>query len=88
MAALIRWKKIVALILTIGALYFGGAFAFRMYRMDPENEYYGSHLPSAMPLTSNNEEEFMKVVEGLTREPSFLERLFGPAEAIFRWSGF
>ena len=78
-----RNKKIylMALVL-ITIIYFGAALAFRAYRMDPSNQYYGFYLPSATPTHSTSVEESDKIIHALTREPTFLERMFYPAEFI------
>jgi hypothetical protein len=78
-----RNKKIylTALVL-ITIIYFGAALAFRAYRMDPNNSYYGFYLPSATPTFSTTAEESNRITHALTREPTLLELIFRPAEAV------
>jgi hypothetical protein len=78
-----RKKKIYLMaIVLITIIYFGAALAFRAYRMDPRNQYYGFYLPSATPTHSTTVEESDKIIHALTREPKFLERMFYPAEFV------
>lgn len=79
------FKKISYIVLGIATFYFGLAIVFREYRMNPNNRYYGSYLPSATPLISTSEEESKKINEALFGKPNLLERIFTPAEAVFRW---
>ena len=85
-----RRKGLVAFSLFVVA-YLGAGIAFREYRMDPENEYYSTHLPSAArPISiSSTPEEAMEELGGyLFRGPNLMERIFIPAERFFRMTGY
>ena len=78
-----RSKKIylMALVL-ITIIYFGAALAFRAYRMDPSNQYYGFYLPGATPTFSTTVEESDRITYALSRSPTLLELIFRPAEVV------
>ena len=79
-------KKIYIFVAVI-VIYFGAALALREYRMNPSSQYYGNYLPSSTPAKSTSEEETERMINALTRKPTFLEKLFEPAEFIFNLIG-
>jgi len=85
-----RRKGLVAVSLLIVA-YLGAGVAFREYRMDPKNEYHSTYLPSAGPsdtIVSSAEEAVEKLTGDIFRKPTLMERIFTPAESIFRFIGY
>ena len=85
-----RRKALVAFSLLV-VVYLGAGIAFREYRMDPENGYYSTHLPSAArpPSIASTPEEAIEQLKGdLFTEPNLLERFFMPAEWLFRQTGY
>ncbi len=79
-------KKIYIFVAVI-VIYFWAALAFREYRLNPFNQYYGNYLPSYTPTKSTSEEETERMINALTRKPTFCERLFEPAEFVFNLIG-
>jgi hypothetical protein len=80
-------KKLLLAFVLLICIYFGAAIAFRAYRMNPKNKYYGFYLLSATPTVSTSEEETDRISHAMTRQPTVLERIFDPAEFIFRLIG-
>jgi hypothetical protein len=90
-ASFVKKRKLLIAILLIVIVYLGAGIAFREYRMNPQNEYYSTHLPSAARPTSisSTPEEAMEELGGyLFREPNLIERIFTPAERLFRLTGY
>ena len=77
-------KKAFLAFVLLTFIYIAGAISFRAYRMNPKNEYYGFYLPSATPTMSTTEEETNRITHAMTREPTLLEKIFLPAEFVFR----
>jgi hypothetical protein len=90
-ASFVKKRKFLIGMLLIVIVYLGAGVAFREYRMNPENEYYSIHLPSAVrpPSIASTPEEAMEQLTGdLFREPNLIERIFMPAEWVFRLTGY
>jgi hypothetical protein len=80
-------RKICLLVCVTILIYLGTGLAFREYRMNPSNGYYGFYLPSSTPTKSGSEEETKRIIDALTRRPTLMERVFEPAEFIFNLIG-
>ena len=90
-ASFVNRRRLLVAALLIVVVYIGAGIAFREYRMNPENEYYSTHLPSAAhpsSISSTPEEAIEELGGYLFREPSLLERAFIPAEKLFRLTGY
>lgn len=90
-ASFVKKRKFLTALVLLVIVYFAAGVAFREYRMDPKNEYYSIHLPSAARPTqiySNPEEAVEALHADLFREPNPMERIFKPAEWFSRLIGF
>lgn len=90
-ASFVKKRKFLTATLLIVITYLGAGIAFREYRMNPENEYYSTHLPSAprpTSIASTPEEAIEQLTGDLFREPNLIERIFIPAERLFRLTGY
>ena len=59
--------------------------------MDPKNRYQGTYLPGAPSPTvpiCNSIEEAQNALLTPFKKPTVLERVFAPAEAVFRVIGY
>ena len=86
-----RVKKTLFVICFLVIAYLGSAVVFREYRMDPKNKYQGTYLPGAPNPTepiSYSIEEAQNVLLAPFKKPTVLERVFAPAEAVFRVIGY
>jgi len=81
-----KWKLLIAALIVVVA-YLGAGMVFREYRMNPKNKYYGTYLPSSTPTVSHSEEETEKIMDAMFRNPNLMERIFSPAEWVFRIVG-
>lgn len=78
-----KWKLLITALGVVVA-YLGAGMVFREYRMNPKNKYYGTYLPSSTPTVSHSEEETKKIMDAMFREQNLMERIFTPAECVFR----
>ena len=87
----VKRRKVLVVFSLLIVAYLGAGVAFREYRMDPKNEYHSRYLPSAGTsdfIASSPEEAMEKLTRNMFREPSLMERIFTPAESIFRFIGY
>lgn len=82
-----KWICKLAIAAIVVFSYFGSAIAFRLWRMDPKNKYYGYYLPGASPIVSHTKEQSQKIDQAMCGEPTIIERIYLPAEIVLSFLG-